>query len=61
LSDRIAVLRFGKKTEAIPFYVEAGRSNIEYNENLVWGGLADLGLEVELMASRARHESDTAK
>lgn len=50
------LLRFGKKAEAIPLYVEAGRSSIEYNENLIWGGLADLGLEAELMSSRSRYE-----
>ncbi|TBX98426.1 NACHT domain-containing protein [Rhizobium laguerreae] len=50
------LLRFGKKAEAMPFYIEAARSNFEYNENVIWGGLADLRLESELIASRSRHE-----
>lgn len=49
------LLKFGRKAEAVPFYVKAARSNIEYNEGLIWGGLADLGLELELKESRFRH------
>ncbi len=47
------LLRFGRKAEAAPFYIESSRAGIEYNENLVWSGLADLGLVTELMESRS--------
>ncbi|WP_251878914.1 hypothetical protein [Achromobacter sp. Marseille-Q4954] len=50
------LLRFGRKSEAAPFYVESSRAKIEYNESLVWSGLADLRLTAELMESRARQQ-----
>jgi len=48
------LLRFGKKLEAVPFYTESAYAEIEYNENLIWSGLADLGLVGELTESRFR-------
>lgn len=48
------LLRFGRKSEATQFYIESSRAEIEYNESLVWSGLADLMLVAELMESRSR-------
>ncbi|WP_025734025.1 hypothetical protein [Carnimonas nigrificans] len=50
------LLRFGKKAEAAPFYIEASRSNIKYNENMIRGRLADLKLDAELIEFCFRQE-----
>jgi tetratricopeptide (TPR) repeat protein len=51
------LVRFGNKAEAASLYVAAAQGDIDCNEHLIRGGLADLGLVMELMEFRSRYVS----